>query len=93
MIEIYVCVGYDPHSCFSSNDVNGLRFLLLTKLSDNKLRKLPLAREALKPHILCSAYVVGWKEGVALQPSDEIPFPFEYGWKYSKYKRFVIDWC
>ena len=77
LIKICLCVDYDPHSCFSSNDVNGLRFLLLTKLTDNKLRKLYLTREALKLHILCSAYAVGWIEGVTLQPSDKIPSPFE----------------
>ena len=40
LIEKYVCVPYDLHNCFCTSDVNRLRFLLFTKSSDNKLRKL-----------------------------------------------------
>ena len=60
LIEKYVCAAYDPHNCFHTNDVNRLRFLLFTKPSDNKLRRLPPTREALQLHILRSAYAAGW---------------------------------
>ena len=41
--------AYDPQNQFHTNDVNRLRFLLFTKLSENKLRKYPPTREALQP--------------------------------------------
>ena len=68
-------------------------FLLFTKSSENKLRKLPPTRGALQLHILRSAYAAGWILGVALQPSDQIPSPVDCGWKYSKENRFAVDWC
>lgn len=60
-IEKCVCAAYDPHNCFHTTDVERLRFLLLTKLSDNKLRKPPPTREAAKSFITIfrSAYVAG----------------------------------
>ena len=60
LIEKYVCAAYDPNNCFHMNDVNRLRFLLFTKSSENKLRKLHPTRKALQLHILCSAYSAGW---------------------------------
>ena len=93
LIEKYVCAAYDPHNRFHTNDVNGLRFLLFTKSCENKLRKLPPTREALQLHILRSAYTTGWIWGVTLQPSDQIPSPVDWGWKYSKDNRFAVDWC
>ena len=93
IIEKYVCAAYDPHNRFHTNDVNRLRFLLFSKSSGNKLRKLPLTREALQLHILLSAYAAGWIWGVTLQPSNQIPSPVDWGWKYSKNDKFTVDWC
>ena len=93
LIEKYVGAAYDPHNRFHTNDVNRLRFFLFTKSSENKLRKLPQTREVFKLHILRSAYAAGWIWGVTLQPSDQIPSPFDWGWKYSKEDRFAVDWC
>ena len=47
LIGEYVCAAYDPHNRFHTNNINRLRFLLFTKSSENKLRNLPLTREAL----------------------------------------------
>ena len=60
LIEKYVCAAYDPHNRFNTNDVNRLRFLLFTKSSENKVRKLPPTTEASQLHILRSAYAAGW---------------------------------
>ena len=79
LMEKYACASYDPHNRFHTNDVNWLRFLLFTKSSDNKLRKLPPTREALQLHTLRSAYAAGWIWGLTLH--------------YSKYNRFTVDWC
>ena len=46
LIEKYICPAYNPHNYFHTDDVNRLRFLLFTKSSDNKLRKLTPTREA-----------------------------------------------
>ena len=51
LIEKYVCPAYDPYNGFHVNNVYRLPFLLFTKSSDDKLRKLPPKREALKLHI------------------------------------------
>ena len=75
LMEKYVCAAHDPHNRFHTNDVNRLLFLLFTKSSENKLRKLPLTRVALQLHISRSAYGAGWIWGVTLQPSDQIPSP------------------
>ena len=93
LIEKYVSAAYDPHIRFHTNDINKLQFLLFTKSSENKLRKLPPTREALQPHILRSAHAAGWIRGVTLQPSGQIPSPFDWGWKYFKDNRFAVDWC
>ena len=93
LIEKYVCAAYDRHNCLHTDDVNRLRFLLFTKSSDNKLRKLPPLRDALQLHILCSVYTAGWIWAVTLQSSDKIPSPVDWGWKYSKGNRFAVDWC
>ena len=93
LIEKYVCAAYDPHNRFHTNDINRLRFLLFTKSSENKLRKLPSTREAFQLHILRSAYSAGWIWGITLQPSDQIPSPVDWGWKYSKGNIFAVDWC
>ena len=93
LFEKCVCAAYDSHSRFHTNDVNRLRFLLFTKSSENKLRKLPLTREALQLHILHSAYAAGWIWGITLQPSDQIPSLVDCGWKYSKDNRFAVDCC
>ena len=94
-IEKCVCAAYDPHNCFHTMEVERLRFLLLTKLSDNKLRKPPPTREAAKSFIaiFCSAYIAGQLRCVTLQPSDQIPSPVDWKWKYSKDNRFVVDCC
>ena len=93
MIEKYVCAAYDPHNRFHKDDVNRLRFLLFTKSSGNKQRKLPPTREALQLHSLRSAYAAGWIWGVTLQTSDKIPFAVDWGWKYSKDNRLAVGWC
>ena len=64
-----------------------------TESSDIKLRMLPPTREALQLHILRSAYAAGWIWGVTLPPSDKIPSPVHWGWKYCKGNRFAVDWC
>ena len=92
-LKKYVCAAYDPHNRLHMNDINRLRFLLFTKSSENNLKKLPPTREALQFHILRWAYTAGWIWGVTLQPSDQIPSPVDWGWKYSKDKRFAVDWC
>ena len=91
LIEKYVCATYDPHNRFHTNDINRLLFLLFTKSTENILRKLSSTREALQLHILRSAYFAGWIWGATLQPSDQIPSPVDWGWKYSKDKRFAVD--
>ena len=93
LIDKYVCAAYESHNRFHTNDFNRLRFLLSTKSSENKLRKLPPTRKALQFHILRSAYAAGWIWGVTLQPSDQIPSPVDWGWKYFKDNRFAVDWC
>ena len=93
LIEKYVCAAYDPHNRFRTSDVNRLRFLLFTKSSDNKLRKLCPAKEAPQLHILRSVYSAGSIGEVTLQPSDQIPSPVDWGWKYFKANRFAVDWC
>ena len=74
LIEKYVYAAYDPHHGFHTNYVNRLCFLLFTKSSENKLRKLPPTRKALRLHILRSAHAAGSIWGVTLQTSDQIPF-------------------
>ena len=93
LTEKYVCAAYDPHNRFHTNNISRLQFLLFTKWSENKLRKLALRREALQLLILRSAFAAGWIWGVTLQPSDHIPSPVDWGWKYSKHNRFAVDWC
>ena len=93
LTEKYVCAAYDPHNRFHTNNISRLQFLLFTKWSENKLRKLALTREALQLLILRSAFAAGWIWGVTLQPSDHIPSPVDWGWKYSKHNRFAVDWC
>ena len=93
LIEKYVCAAYDPHNRFHTNNISRLQFLLFTKSSENKLRKLTLTREALQLLILHSAFAAGWIWGVTLQSSDQIPSPVDWGWKYSKHNRFAVDWC
>ena len=84
---------YDSHNRFHTDHNNRLPFLLFKRLSDNKLRKLPPTKEVLQLHILRSAYTAGWIWDVTLQPSDKIPSPVDWGWKYSKGNRFAVDWC
>ena len=93
VIEKYVCATYDPDNHFHTNDVNRIRFLLFTKSSDNKLRKLPPTREVQQPRFLCSVYAVGWIWDVTLQRSDQILSQVDWGWKYCKYNRLAVDWC
>ena len=92
-LKKYVCAAYDPHNRLHMNDINRLRFLLFTKSSENNLKKLPPTREPLQLHILRSAYAAGWIWGVTLQLSDQIPSPFDRGYKYSKDNRFAVVWC
>ena len=61
--------------------------------SDDKLRKLCPAKEAPQLHILRSVYSAGSIGEVTLQPSDQIPSPVDWGWKYFKGNRFAVDWC
>ena len=77
LIEKYVCAAYDPHNRFHTNDVNMQWFLLFTNSCENKLRKLPPAREALQLHILRSAYAAGRIWCVTLQPRHQIPSPVD----------------
>ena len=91
--EKFVYAAYDPRNRFRTNDVNKLRFLLFTKSSDNNLRKLPPTKEALRLHILRSAYNASWIWGVTLRPSDQVPSPVQWGWKYSEERKFIVDWC
>ena len=77
-IEKDVSAVYDPHNSFHTNNVNRLRFLPFTKSVESKLRKLPPTREAFHLHILLSTYAAGLIWGVALQPSDQIPSPFDW---------------
>ena len=44
-------------------------------------------------HILHSAYTAGRIWSVTLQPTDQIPSPIDWGWKYSKGKKTVVDCC
>ena len=76
LTEKYVWATYDPYNGFRTTltfDVNRLPFLFFTKWSDNKLRNLSQAKEALQLHILHSAYTAGGIYGVTLQPVDQIP--------------------
>ena len=44
-------------------------------------------------HILRSVYAAGRTRGVTLQPSDQIPSPVDWAWKYIKGKKIAVDWC
>ena len=80
-IEKLVCTAYDPQKRFLTDDVNRLRYLLISMSTDNNLRKLPPSRAALKQHILRSAYAAGWIWGGCLNNCISIPPPMEWGWK------------
>ena len=67
-------------------------FFFLSKSSENKLKKLPLTSYTLQLHRLRSAYGADWIWGMALEPSDQIPSPADWRWKYSKDNRFAVDW-
>ena len=91
LIEKYLCAAYDPQNRFCTNNIIRLGFPWSIKLSDNKLRKLH--PEALQLHILRSAFAVRRIWDVTLQPSDQIPSSVDWGWKYSKDRRFAVEWC
>ena len=66
-------------------------FCLQSRVITN--RKLCPAKEAPQLHILRSVYSAGSIGEVTLQPSDQIPSPVDWGWKYFKGNRFAVDWC
>ena len=47
LIEKYACAAYDPENSFRTSDINRLWFVLFTKSSENKLKKLFPTKEAL----------------------------------------------
>ena len=93
LTEKYVCAASDLHNCFRTSDGNRLRFILFTKSSDDKLRRLPPTNEALQLDILRSVQAACRIWDVTLQSSDQIPSLVDCRWKYFKGKRIAVDWC
>ena len=93
LTEKYVCTASDLHNCFRTSDGNRLRFILFTKSSDDKLRRLPSTNEALQLDILRSVQAACRIWDVTLQSSDQIPSLVDCRWKYFKGKRIAVDWC
>ena len=88
-IENFVCTACR----YKCKDVNKLRFLIFSKSYENNLRKLPPTKDALKLHVLRSAYVAGWIWGTALNFEVARPSPFMWGWKCDEKINFIPDWC
>ena len=58
-IEKFVCIAYDTQNKFCAKDINELRFMIFSQLSENNLRNLPPSRDSLRRHVLRSAHVIG----------------------------------
>ena len=99
LIELSRSYGFVPSRkiCIFRNIVSVrtmyTSYLLVTKLRDNNIRKLPPTREALRLHVFRSTYAAGWIWGVTLKRNVEVPSPVEWGWKYSPDRKIIVDWC
>ena len=92
-LEKFVCRAYDQNHRLNTYDINSLRYLLFNVSTENNLRKLPPTRDALRLHILRSAFVAGWIWGQCLQGHDAIPDPTDWGYILDINDMPIPEWC
>ena len=92
-LENFVCRAYDQNHRLNTYDINSLRYLLFNVSTENNLRKLPPTRDALRLHILRSAFVAGCIWGQCLQGHDAIPDPTDWGYILDINDMPIPEWC
>ena len=92
-LEKFVFQAYDPNHRFETYEINKLCYLLFSVSTANNHRTLPATRDALRLHVLRSAFVAGWIWGQSIEGHESTPDPLDWGYVLDIDDSPTPEWC